>query len=98
MLELQPAQLVIVRGILTRRIPDREVRAFGSRVTGKARPQSDLDLVIMGDEPISDRIKMEITTDFDDSDLPFRVDVMQWPDAPETLQQVILKTSTTVNP
>jgi len=41
----------MVRDILHRSVPNRSVWAFGSRVTGKARRYSDLDLVVMGDRP-----------------------------------------------
>jgi len=42
----------MVRDILHRSVPDRSIWAFGSRVTGKARCYSDLDLVVMGDRPL----------------------------------------------
>jgi predicted nucleotidyltransferase len=89
MLDLTPQQLALVRAIVAARLPQREVRAFGSRVTGCAKLHSDLDLVIMGDEPVADPVLAELHADFDDSDLPFRVDVLNWSDAPTSLREAI---------
>lgn len=52
MLDLTPEQRDTVTRILARHVPEREVRAFGSRVTGRAWRYSDLDLVILGAEPL----------------------------------------------
>jgi len=51
-LDLSADHLETVRRILACHVPGREVRAFGSRVTGRAWRYSDLDLLIMGSEPI----------------------------------------------
>jgi hypothetical protein len=56
MLDLTPNQLTVGRGLLARYVCDREVRAFGSRVTGRARRWSDLDLVVMGRKALSDLV------------------------------------------
>lgn len=96
MLELTPEQLSQLRAILASRLPRREVRAFGSRVNGRAKPHSDLDLVVMGKEPIPDPVLAELHADLDDSDLPFRVDVLLWPDAPPSLRAAIASDSTPI--
>lgn len=78
-LDIQPEQLAIVQDLLKKHIPDREVLAFGSRARGTARKYSDLDLAIMGDEPVTpvsgyDRLKEDLIW----SMLPFRVDLVEW--------------------
>ena len=83
MLDLSPTQLDTVRRILARQVPGREVRAFGSRVTGRAWRYSDLDLVIMGAEPLPALALARLRADFEDSDLPFRVDVLEVRDLPD---------------
>lgn len=50
--------------------------AFGSRVKGKNRPLSDLDICFMEDIPWNTRA--HIDEDFEESDLPFKVDVVDW--------------------
>ena len=82
MLDLSPRQLDILRAILARHVPGREVRAFGSRVTGRAWRYSDLDLVVMGDEPLPDLVRANLVADLEESDLPFRVDLIEAPDLP----------------
>ncbi len=83
MLDLSVSQLATVRRILARQVPEREVRAFGSHVTGRAWRYSDLDLVIMGAEPLPALTLASLRADFEDSDLPFRVDVLEERDLPD---------------
>lgn len=96
MFDLTEAQLRTVRALLARRLPEREVRVFGSRATGRAKPHSDLDLVVMGDAPVDDRVRAELMADFDDSDLPFRVDLLVWGEAPPALRQTITRDGLTL--
>lgn len=74
---LADRHLRIVRGILTRHIPDATVWIYGSRARGRARSWSDLDLAILaadGKEIDFARIG-KLAADFEESDLPFRVDI-----------------------
>ncbi|MHB8472818.1 MAG: nucleotidyltransferase family protein [Gammaproteobacteria bacterium] len=89
MLDLTEDQLAVLRALLARRVPACEVRAFGSRVTGRARPHSDLDLVIMTRQPLSDLTRSELRADLEESDLPFRVDVTEWSELPAGLRAEI---------
>ncbi len=82
MLDLSPRQMAILRAVLARHVPGREVRAFGSRVTGRVWRYSDLDLVVMGDEPLPAPVRAHLVADLDDSDLPFRVDLIEARDLP----------------
>ena len=66
----------IVLSILRHRIPRRPVWVFGSRANGRARRRSDLDLAVGGSSPLSLRERAELADDFDKSDLPYRVDVV----------------------
>jgi predicted nucleotidyltransferase len=50
--------------------------AFGSRVKGTQRRLSDLDICFM--ENIPWNIRAHIDEDFEESDLPFKVDVVDW--------------------
>jgi predicted nucleotidyltransferase len=74
--DLAESDLRIVVEILSQRIPGRPVYVFGSRATGKARRRSDLDLAVGGDEPLTLRQRALLNDDFDESDLPIRVDVV----------------------
>ena len=77
-IDITPEERAIVLRILNEIVPDREVRAFGSRVTGKAKPFSDLDLAIMGDEPLSLETRAWLEEAFSESELPWKVDILDW--------------------
>jgi predicted nucleotidyltransferase len=77
-LGIQPDHLAIVRDILRRHVPQYDVWAFGSRIQGRARSYSDLDLVIMTDEPLPLRVMAALVEDFAESDLPWKVDIVDW--------------------
>ncbi len=78
-LDIPPKQLAIVRDLLKKHIPDREVLAFGSRARGTARKYSDLDLAIMGDKPVTPRSSYRgLKEDLTWSMLPFMVDLVEW--------------------
>lgn len=88
-IDLQPEDLLIVQEILARHVPDCEVRVFGSRINGLAKAFSDLDLVIVCAEPLSRELLGRIEFAFEDSYLPFRVDVLDWWDLDEAFRTVI---------
>ena len=75
-LNLSESDLRIVLDIVSKRVPDRVVYAFGSRATGTARRRSDLDLAIDGPTPLTLRQRALLNDDFDESDLPITVDVV----------------------
>jgi len=89
MIDLSPEHLALVRQILADHLPAVEVRAFGSRVTGKSRPYSDLDLVIMSREKIDRPILYRLEEAFEASVLPFRVDVLDWQRLSGSFQRMI---------
>jgi predicted nucleotidyltransferase len=78
MIDLTDAQLNIVESILARHVPGTEVRFFGSRIKGTARSHSDLDLAIMGKQQLPLSTLGTLIDAFQNSDLPFRVDVVDW--------------------
>ena len=88
-IDIKPGELEIVRGILDRHVPSREVWAFGSRVRGTAKAFSDLDLAILGSQPLALSVLAELADDFSKSDLPFKVDVVDWATTGERFRRVI---------
>ena len=88
-LDLQPRHEAIVRDILRRFVPDRNVWVFGSRVTGKARRYSDLDLAVIGDRPLPPLTLRALKEAFEESDLPFRVDTLDWADTDLSFREII---------
>jgi uncharacterized protein len=96
MIHLEPRHLETVRQILSTHVPEIEVRAFGSRVAGGAKPYSDLDLVFMGSKPLSPRKRALLEEAFSESNLPIRVDLVDWADASERFREIILESWETV--
>lgn len=88
-LDLGENEYEIVRAILKQNLPDTEVRAFGSRVTGRARPYSDLDLVIMTQTsmPLSELAALREA--FSESDLPWKVDLVDWASTSANFRAII---------
>ena len=89
-IDVRPADLDTVRRILREHVPALEVHAFGSRVAWNARETSDLDLALMTAKPLSIDRTARLRAAFTDSDLPFRVDFVDWATASESFRQRIL--------
>jgi len=91
MINLAPGHLEKVRTILQKHVPQCEVRAFGSRVNGTPKDYSDLDLAVVGSGKLSDDTLRRLKEAFEESDLPFRVDVLDWHATSPEFQKVIEK-------
>ncbi len=76
MLDLAPHHKALLLAILNTHLPGARVWAFGSRVTGRARPFSDLDLAVEGAAPIDTRTLALLRDDLAESDLPMVVEVL----------------------
>ncbi|STZ77044.1 nucleotidyltransferase family protein [Bergeriella denitrificans] len=89
MVDLAPEYLAMVQDILQRHFPEEAVWAFGSRVKGGARPFSDLDLVVISQQPLPLRRMALAEEAFSASDLPYRVDLLDWSDLSAEFQEII---------
>ncbi len=78
MIDLNPHHLETVRRILAEHVPVCEIRAFGSRATWTAKDYSDLDLAVVGEGPLERRRLARLKEAFEESELPMRVDVLDW--------------------
>ncbi len=74
-MNLNEEELLIIKKILEEIIPEKKVIAFGSRVDGRSKEYSDLDLLILEEEKIDLKKLFEIQEKFEESDLTFRVDI-----------------------
>ena len=95
-LDLRPDHWAIVRDALRQHVPDREVLAFGSRATWTAKDYSDLDLAIMGEEPLSLRASSALDEALVESDLPFRVDIVDWARIDDSFRAIVVRHGVTV--
>ena len=91
MIDIKTDHFATVKQILAEYFPECEVRAFGSRVTKTAKSYSDLDLAVVGQNALdSDRFR-HLKEAFEESNLPFRVDVLDWNLISESFHEVIEK-------
>lgn len=89
MIDLSRQDMERICQILREHIPSVEVRVFGSRVRGTATPCSDLDLALLGEEPLSLSVLGGLREAFEDSDLSFRVDLVDWHRISDSFKEVI---------
>jgi predicted nucleotidyltransferase len=97
-LRLTGDQLEIVRAILRQHLPRQEVRAFGSRAGGTPKPFSDLDLLVLTDEPLELRSRVLLEEAFSESDLPFKVDLVDWSTTDASFRERLLAGSVVLRP
>lgn len=76
-LALAEAELAQVRAILRAHLPPGvQAAVFGSRAGGRPKPWSDLDLVLEGDAPLPLSLIAALAEAFDESALPWKVDLV----------------------
>jgi predicted nucleotidyltransferase len=91
MIELAEEHLAEIRRILANHVPDCDVRVFGSRIEGKARDFSDIDLVLVGSEKLNWRRIERLKDAFASSDIPVTVDVVDWHAISDEFRAIIEK-------
>lgn len=84
-----PAHWALVHSILQQWVPQHEVWAFGSRAKAAAKPHSDLDLAVICTQPLGWAVLAGLSDAFAESDLPWRVDVVDWATTSEAFRQII---------
>lgn len=65
------------------------VVVFGSRATGQAKKYSDLDVALIGHNPVSNRVMAYLSEALDNSSLPYTVDIIDFNKASPRLQSQI---------
>lgn len=88
-IDVRPDQWQIVCRILQRHVPGYAVWAFGSRATGTAKPYSDLDLAVIGDRPLPLSVRAALAEAFSQSELPWKVDIVDWATADDAFRRII---------
>lgn len=99
-LDLRPEWLDMVRQLLAIHLPDAEVLAYGSRVTGTAHEGSDLDLAARNSRnphlPL--RNLSQIRDAFSESNLPILVDILDWSRIPDSFREEIERSGVVIFP
>jgi type I restriction enzyme S subunit len=89
LLDIGDKEWHIVEAILQRHVPDREVWAFGSRAKWTAKEFSDLDLAILGETSLTLDESAALADAFAESDLPWKVDVVEWATTSPSFRKII---------
>lgn len=87
-IDITPGQRKTILGLLKRYLPGTTVWAYGSRVKWTSTPKSDLDMVVFPG-PDQKRAVANLKEAFEESDLPFRVDLFAWDEVPEQFRKNI---------
>lgn len=89
-LKLSASELILVKRILTSHLPPHtKVWVFGSRLTNKVKPFSDLDLLIDAGNELPPKTLIDLADEFDESDLPYKVDLLDWHSIDESFRKLI---------
>ncbi|PLW79439.1 hypothetical protein C0585_07675 [Candidatus Woesearchaeota archaeon] len=91
MIDLNNKELSTVKNILKEIIPELEVIAFGSRVRDNATEFSDLDLAIKSKEPLTLSILQSLNEAFENSELNFIVDIVDYNNISDILEVLLMK-------
>ena len=87
-IDITAEQRRTVLALLNQHLPDTTVWACGSRVKRTSRPESDLDLVVFARPEQSAQVA-ELWEAFEESNLPFQVDLFVWDEVPESFRRHI---------
>ena len=87
-IDITAEQRKTVLTLLNRHLPNTTAWVYGSRTKWSARPQSDLDMVVFATPEQSARVS-DLRGAFEESDLPFRVDLFAWDTVPEEFRRQI---------
>lgn len=90
-IDIRPQDWGVVRDILQKHVPGLEVWAFGSRARHTAKKYSDLDLAVITQQPLPMDVYAGLREDFSESDLPWRVDVLDWATTSEAFRKIIAR-------
>ena len=78
-----------IKEVIYTQLPNCEIRVFGSRSKGTAKPYSDIDIALFTAEAIDEKIMGKIETAFENSDIPIRVEVLDWHRVTDSFRRII---------
>ena len=92
-LQIPLDHLDLIRGIVYRHVDAREHQPviFGSRANGTAQTYSDVDLGLLGDQPINKQAYIRMVDELEESSLPYKVDVVDFATAEDSFKKIALK-------
>ena len=91
-MQIEPKHLEIVKSILHAK--PQAFYVFGSRANNTARQLSDLDILVKSS--ISTLELSQLREEFEESNLPFKVDLVVWQEISTSFRNKILKDMTAI--
>ena len=91
MIDLDPKNYQLLVRILQTHLPEGRVYVFGSRVSGRHHPFSDVDLLIDAKEPVPSDIIGDLKEAISESSLPVSVDLVDLHAISDGFKEIILK-------
>ena len=89
-IDIRPDHLEIVLDILRENLaPDVKVWVFGSRASWATKRSSDLDLALEGADRIDRKVRGALEDAFEDSDLPYTVDIVDMNRVSDKFRRVV---------
>ncbi len=90
-MDMQPRHLALLHQFLQEYLPAAEVWAYGSRVNGDGHEASDLDLVVRHPADLQQETPgfWEMKEALVESNLPIRVDMVDWARIPASFRREI---------
>ena len=87
-IDITGEQRKTILALLEHHLPDTDAWVYGSRGKWTSRPQSDLDLVVFATNQQRRQVDA-LREAFEESDLPFRVDLFVWDEVPVSFRERI---------
>ncbi|MDE2666436.1 MAG: restriction endonuclease subunit S [Acidobacteriota bacterium] len=87
-IDITTDQRKTVMALLASHLPNTTAWVYGSRVKWTSSPKSDLDLVVFATPEQTGQVS-NLREAFEESNLPFRVDLFVWDDVPEQFRETI---------
>ena len=89
-IDIRPDELEIVQDILREHLPPNvKVWVFGSRASWTTKDSPDIDLALEGSGKIDRKVRGALMDAFEDSDLPYTVDVVDMNQVSSKFRQLV---------
>jgi uncharacterized protein len=88
-INLTDSQKRLVKQICHEYLPESKIMVFGSRARGEGKTYSDLDLAVSGNKELSLESKALLIDAFQNSDLPFRVEIVDLAEVEDSFKKII---------
>ena len=88
MIDLEEKYINFIKETINKHLQKCKIYLFGSRVKSKARKYSDIDIAL-DCESLDEKILLKIKNDFENSTLPYEVDVLDLNNISESFKEHI---------